>query len=291
MDAAMTVANATYNTSLVLLHSEIAFPDPSLSCIQIELPSAFSAQVVVAACTEVCSLVSKLFAQRNGDFIVTPMLGVCAFVCGRALLRKSSSRVNIPGSYSKSHEETEHWHAYTTPLAPEFWLLVQSLDKMAQRWKGKNSPSNNIRSASLFSRFAGRLRTIHARCELDPLYRISRDDTLHSQAISTTHSPVRSWVTRDALVAVLEQSRSETYPTAAVLSTTQVQSSQLPNQIQPLAEIWQADSTTMNIGNDGLTEITQELMEEDFRNLDRILGSEYLTMSGSFDLPLEWNLG
>jgi hypothetical protein len=83
----MAAANATHNTCLILLHSEIAYPDPKLHWIQ--LPSLCSADICVNAAVEVCTILTRFVAQRPVQFPLSPQLGLCAFVSARSLLRES----------------------------------------------------------------------------------------------------------------------------------------------------------------------------------------------------------
>jgi hypothetical protein len=83
----MAAANATHNTCLILLHSEIAYPDPKLHWIQ--LPSPCSAEICVNAAAEVCTILSKFVAQRTVQYPLSPQLGLCAFLSARGLLCKA----------------------------------------------------------------------------------------------------------------------------------------------------------------------------------------------------------
>jgi hypothetical protein len=56
-----------------------------------------------------------------------------------------------------------HWRYYSTDLAPEFWVLLDSLDEMARRWAGPINKPNIIRTLS--GRYCSRLRDLHRMCE------------------------------------------------------------------------------------------------------------------------------
>jgi hypothetical protein len=84
MDPAMTAANTTHNTCLILLHEKIAYPDTRLSWLQ--LPSLYSADTCQSASYEVCATIRKFLKQRVSDYPLSPQLGLCAFVSARSLL-------------------------------------------------------------------------------------------------------------------------------------------------------------------------------------------------------------
>jgi hypothetical protein len=89
MDPAMTGANATHNTCLVLLHERIAYPDTNLRWVQ--LPSFDSAEICVRAATEVSTIIVKFIEQRPEPYAFASQLGLCAFVSARCLLSKFSA--------------------------------------------------------------------------------------------------------------------------------------------------------------------------------------------------------
>jgi hypothetical protein len=87
MDPAMTAANATHNTCVVLLHERIAYPDPGLHWVQ--LPSLDSAEICLLAATEVSIILGKFLEQRPSPYPLAPQLGLCAFISARYLLSLS----------------------------------------------------------------------------------------------------------------------------------------------------------------------------------------------------------
>lgn len=94
MDPAMTGANATHNTGLLLLHERIAYPDSSLRWVQ--LPSLDSAEICVRAATEVSTIITKFIEQRQEPYAFAPQLGLCAFVSARCLLSKFPRAIPPP---------------------------------------------------------------------------------------------------------------------------------------------------------------------------------------------------
>ncbi|KAF4956408.1 hypothetical protein FSARC_11611 [Fusarium sarcochroum] len=84
MDPNMTAANATHNTSLILLHQRIAYPDAELKGIR--LPSLCSADTCYNAAMETANITTKYLEGSSSTLPVSPQLGICAFVSGRVLL-------------------------------------------------------------------------------------------------------------------------------------------------------------------------------------------------------------
>lgn len=84
MDPNLTVANASHNVSMILLHQQIAYPGPELAGVQ--LPSAHSAEIIQVAAIENAIIIKKFMIGWPGDRPVRPQLGFCAFVSARALL-------------------------------------------------------------------------------------------------------------------------------------------------------------------------------------------------------------
>ncbi|KAI1762232.1 fungal-specific transcription factor domain-containing protein [Hypoxylon sp. FL1150] len=132
MDPNLTLAHATHNTAVVLLHQNIAYPTPDWQTNQIRLPSASSSETCLAAATEV-ALIARKFLQGSTS-PTNPQFAFCLFVCGRMLLAHSSY--------------------YEIPMLNEFDSLVESLLEMSNRWthEAVNGTDN------LASKFATRLR-------------------------------------------------------------------------------------------------------------------------------------
>ena len=84
MDPNMTVANATHNISMILLHQKIAYPDPEL--VGTKLPSSCSAETCHGAAIETANITEQYLDQTSKELPVSPQLGFCAFVSARVLL-------------------------------------------------------------------------------------------------------------------------------------------------------------------------------------------------------------
>jgi hypothetical protein len=87
MDPAMVAANCTHNTGLIILHEQVAYPDPKLSWVQ--LPSQTSAEICQQAAVENCTILIKYLEQKGTKSPLTSQLGLCAFLSARNLLCES----------------------------------------------------------------------------------------------------------------------------------------------------------------------------------------------------------
>ncbi|KAH4181953.1 hypothetical protein HBI81_217930 [Parastagonospora nodorum] len=281
MDPAMTAANATHNTCLILLHERIAYPDQNLHWVQ--LPSLDSAEICVRAATEVCTIITKFLEQRPAPYALAPQLGLTAFVSARTLLIQ--------------------WRHHRTQLSPAFWLLLESLDTMGARWAAHRE-AGQLRLTSIFSRFAGRLRTMHANCNLDSSYRIDLSEPLYENVPSTSKTRVRHWVSPNDLVSCLEQNRTEVGSTRQEQAPAQVvhdgaplQQDEMPNRPN-LAFSNQADMPwdPMNLSqlgeggsdNGSLLAISQSLLDPDFTSMDRIVSFDEMMLG---NISETWDLG
>ncbi|KAF6810161.1 fungal specific transcription factor [Colletotrichum musicola] len=137
MDPNMTVAHTTHNTSMILLHQRIAYPEPELGGIK--LPSAYSDETCQGAASETANMVMKYLDSSPVDTLVSPQMSFCCFVSGKVLL--------------------VHWKRYGDDLSTDFWVLVDCLEEMSRRWLGAKS-----QASSLSGHFAERLRKLHQLC-------------------------------------------------------------------------------------------------------------------------------
>ncbi|KAF5007143.1 hypothetical protein FDECE_6529 [Fusarium decemcellulare] len=126
MDPNMTVANATHNISLILLHQRIAYPDAELGGIR--LPSLCSADTCYTAAIETANITTKYLEGASHKWPVSPQLGICAF--------------SLTGSV--------HSRYYKSALADDFQVLVENLKEMSRRWSGYSNPE----SSSFFSQLS-----------------------------------------------------------------------------------------------------------------------------------------
>jgi hypothetical protein len=170
MDPNLTLAHITHNTSMILLHQQIAYPAAHWSCA-VRMPSEHSAETCQMAAIETATITQKYLHYKPDKSPVNSQFAFCVFVSARALLGTN------PAHYIMNVLLTclcaVHWTYYKTELVPEFWLLVESLEEMARRWAG---PVLQERQKScLAGRYSARLRALHQRCKDDVHFSI---DTL-----------------------------------------------------------------------------------------------------------------
>ncbi|CVK87936.1 uncharacterized protein FMAN_05268 [Fusarium mangiferae] len=136
MDPSMTLANATHNTSVILLHERIAYPDSEL--LSLNLPSHFSAENCLNAAIETANITTKYLGGYPSARAVPPQMGICAFVSARTLL--------------------VHSQYYSTPLAKEFKKLMDNLTGMSDRWTGLEQAEKTDKSPNFFDQLFNRLQ-------------------------------------------------------------------------------------------------------------------------------------
>jgi len=153
MDPNLTLAHATHNTSMILLHQRVAYPPADWANI-VRLPSVWSADTCQNAAIETQNITAKYLKYTPKDSPVAHQFAFCAFVAARVLL--------------------VHWRYYAHELPEALWLLVDSLDEMARRWRGRlhGQPSASFtqqrRHRCLAETYADHLRDLHQRCVADP---------------------------------------------------------------------------------------------------------------------------
>ncbi|KAH7140002.1 fungal-specific transcription factor domain-containing protein [Dactylonectria estremocensis] len=146
MDPNLTLAHATHNTSMILLHQRIAYPPADWTNI-VKLPSLCSAEICCNAAMEIQNIAAKYLKNTPSTSPVGNQFAFCVFAAARVLL--------VHGRY------------YGSNLPPELWLLVDSLDGMAKRWLGALQPGKG-QERSLAGIYADHLRDLYQRCVADP---------------------------------------------------------------------------------------------------------------------------
>jgi hypothetical protein len=129
MDENLTLAHLTHNTSVIMLHQNIAYPDPKF---RLRLPSEDAAKTCMAAAGEIATIAAKFIA--NTIVIIPPSLSFCLFVAARALLA--------------------HANHFAIPVDHHFDILLKSLREASTRWCA-GGPA--FSSENLAGRFADRL--------------------------------------------------------------------------------------------------------------------------------------
>jgi hypothetical protein len=85
MDPNLTLAHMTHNTSMILLHQRIAYPQPGLERL-VKLPSSCSAETCQIAAVETQNIAKKYLKHSTG--LTSNQFAFCVFVAARVLLSK-----------------------------------------------------------------------------------------------------------------------------------------------------------------------------------------------------------
>ncbi|CBF80524.1 hypothetical protein AN8426.2 [Aspergillus nidulans FGSC A4] len=147
MDPNLTLAHVTHNASMILLHQPIAFPLPEWP-FKSRLPSLCSMDTCQAAAVEVASITNHYLKSSLPMSPLSSQFTFCVFIAARALLL----------SWKHSPRQKS--------VAPEFWVLVQSLDAMATRWTGVHAGAGG-RPSNLPAKYSSTLAELHRRCVQD----------------------------------------------------------------------------------------------------------------------------
>lgn len=87
MDPNLTLAHVTHNTSMILLHQQIAYPPPQWTGI-VRMPSAHSAETCQVAAAETATIAEKYLRYTPVRGPVNSQFAFCVFISARALLGK-----------------------------------------------------------------------------------------------------------------------------------------------------------------------------------------------------------
>lgn len=183
MDPNLTLAHATHNTSMILLHQRVAYPPADWANI-VKLPSLCSAETCQNAAIETQNITSKYLKYTSPAGPVANQFAFCAFVAARVLL--------------------VHWRYYGAELPEALWLLVDGLDEMASRWLGKRAaaerqagpaPTGHVGMSSrasnrrrcLAETYADHLRDLHQRCVADSHFSV---DVLGYSTVISNNNPL-----------------------------------------------------------------------------------------------------
>lgn len=85
MDPNLTLAHITHNTSMILLHQQIAYP-PVEWLDLIKLPTLSSAETCETAAAETANITQKYLDNSPHQGIVESQFAFCVFVSARVLL-------------------------------------------------------------------------------------------------------------------------------------------------------------------------------------------------------------
>ncbi|KAK0385387.1 hypothetical protein NLU13_7863 [Sarocladium strictum] len=291
MDPNLTLAHVTHNTSMILLHQRIAYPEPSWSD-SFQLPSFCSAETCQMSAMETTTITQRYHKHTAKDSPVATQYAFCVFISARVLLI--------------------HHRYYRTPLAPEFWILVGALDEMAKRWAG---PVTHGRAdQSLAGKYAAHLRSLHTRCTESPEYKIdvlgySNEMAKESKSSTETSSPFfpshhQGTVTHGDLpgrqqqqVNVRQQQHhsngeNDEAPGSTLSSTAMNASDGFMEAVQSAHDRGSQPTHATNhaMPPDTLASVSHMLMDDDFMALDRIISLDDMIFANSESdgNPMTW---
>ncbi|SPN99267.1 related to C6 transcription factor [Cephalotrichum gorgonifer] len=257
MDPNLTLAHVTHNTSMILLHQQIAYPPPQWTGI-VRMPSAHSADTCLVAASETATIAEKYLRYTPERGPNSSQFAFCVFISARALL--------------------VHRKYCNTDLAPEFWLLVDCLDEMARRWVGLTSTVED--RPSLAAKYSSILRELHNRCETDPDFSLdvlgySTDGFSNQTADSLAkgRGAIQDYRQADTIVAQTSFDTA-TASNAHRFDSTAANGARTFVPVGGGGPTFQTSPTSQvpeHHSNDELTAISTALMDQDYAQMDRVI--------------------
>ncbi|PNP85310.1 hypothetical protein FNYG_01369 [Fusarium nygamai] len=253
MDPSMTLANATHNTSVILLHERIAYPGSEL--LSLNLPSHFSAENCLNAAIETANITTKYLGGYPSARAVPPQMGICAFVSARTLL--------------------VHSQYYNAPLCNEFQNLMDNLTDMSNRWAGHEKAHQTDRSSNFFDQLVNSLELQYQQSQAAAA---GQNIPISVSALEAEGGPVSNPRLDNSNAA--RDSHVPTKTNAPPIVDSLSPGMSYPNQLSNSQ--WHADSKSpTTISRDDLFTISQTLMNNDFLELDRIVSFEDMMAVGN----------
>ncbi|KFA72777.1 hypothetical protein S40288_06383 [Stachybotrys chartarum IBT 40288] len=145
MDPNLTLAHVTHNTSMILLHQPIAYPNPKWP-FNNRLPSLCSADTCEAAAVEIATIVDNFLRYAPPSVPVASQFAFCLYIASRVFLlpmRTNSAAVAV---------------------SPQFWSLLRSLDCIARRWAGPHKMCLGLEQTNLAAKYSHKLKELHIEC-------------------------------------------------------------------------------------------------------------------------------
>ncbi|KAF4463470.1 C6 transcription factor [Fusarium albosuccineum] len=282
MDPNLTLAHITHNTSMILLHQQIACPAPRWTSI-VRMPSAHSAETCQNAAAETATITQKYLKYTPENSPVNSQFSFCVFASARALL--------------------VHWRYYKTDLASEFWLLLESLEEMAKRWAGPILKDKT--KSSLAGKYSSQLRALHEKCEANPDFTVdvlgystdglpsqTHDHQSHGSAPNQQTPQGPNQMPSGANGSITALGPQDMQPTD---NSTQ---RHVPvDQLNSLMQTTPAYQALEHHSPDELSAISTVLMDQGFMQLDRVISFDDMIFTAqtatdqTSGLPVDnWNL-
>ncbi|EGU88111.1 hypothetical protein FOXB_01373 [Fusarium oxysporum f. sp. conglutinans Fo5176] len=252
MDPSMTLANATHNTSVILLHERIAYPDSEL--LGLNIPSQFSAQNCLNAAIETANITTKYLGGSPSARPVPPQMGICAFVSARTLL--------------------VHSQYYNTPLSKEFQNLMDNLTDMSNRWASHEQADQTKKTPNFFDQLFSSLKS-----QSNQSQEAATGHTIRSQG-SALQVEGSVFSSRPGTSRPFQDSHAPAMPD--VPQTVENLTRGMHNPVQLSNHQWNVDTQSPHtVSKDDLFTISQTLLNDDFLELDRIVSFEDMMAVGN----------
>lgn len=269
MDPNMTVANTIHNTSLILLHQRIAYPDAELNGIR--LPSLCSADTCYNAAMETANITTKYLEGSSSAGSVSPQLAMGAFVSGRVLLGRHPLALSINQTGGSDFCTTAHCRYYKTALAEEFGTLVKTLKAMSHRWTDNSGRSQDSRDPCFFDQLSERLENLHRDYQTE----------IQGEPNTTTSLDVQVSDFSTTSGALTTHQYLQFPPEMGILPQTNDLTLPAQDSVELGSTRWQMDAQSSPTNSrDELSTISQMLMRNDFLEMDRIISFEDMMPPG-----------
>ncbi len=288
MDPNLTLAHITHNASMILLHQPIAFPTPSLAPFQARLPSACSIDTCIAAATEISAITAKFIDNTPPMMPVAHQYAFCVYIAARVFLvnwRHGHFEIELPGG---------------------FWALVRALEELSARWRGCGGGTGNATDQTvgqpddLAAKYSQKLRALHANCLRDRGFKVNINaytteiehstPTTDCEASDLLHHPYHGQTSQPQNIVV----DWDMYASPGVLRPPSMgerpRGSMAGLSPAGSAAMSQQGGEMLNIGSEhSLGSISQALLDQQFGEMDRIIGFEDGTMfAATMDVGGGW---
>jgi hypothetical protein len=162
-------------------------------------------------------------------------------------------------------------------LAPEFWVLVESLDDFAKRWAGPTSRAKS--KSSLAGRYSAQLRALYQKCTEHPDYSpdvvgYSTDGFVDQTSAQTPQGrglPRQNDQSENTSVTRPLQTPFDARPPNPGLPFDPTHTQISNDQLNFLPQISPTNPGLEHNSPDELSAISTVLMDQDFMQLDRVI--------------------
>lgn len=273
LDPNMSLAHITHNTSMILLHQRIGYPEPELKAIK--LPNYYSAETCQSAAIETLNIAKKYLENAPVHMLLSPHFSFCIYVSARVLLGKLNLLIALDQG---TNTYPVHCRYYRVDLDPQFSGLVECLHIISNRWLGSQNHSTHI---PLSSQFATSLEDIHELYQRDPEFTVNVVGSLRVESSQTRRRREyeQSLTHRSSHLSEANQaSQSRSLPSAPLSLGVSFAKPPVGSLNESVPRNWTSPPdmtntrTSANVTRpDDLSDILQTLTDERFMELDRVI--------------------